>query len=183
MNKLTVDPRIKRIAEAKEIICSCIIFSIHDKTNSNISTFVIEYITDDFLSVQAVVQQYICNGNMSGKVRGYGGQNVLKDNEFYNKKIYYYYDTSSYLWDPVANAPADVLSSCFVEYNIPPEPIKAMLEDFIEHLASGEPTTSELFEKSTFASTNTIQERLAQEEHLKCFFDLIDTEYFDKKLF
>ena len=183
MNKITVDPRIKRIAEAKEIICSCIIFSIHDKTNSDYRTFVIEYITDDFPSVETVAHEYITNGNMSGKVRAYGSEIVLRDNEFYNKKIFYYYDTSSYLWDPVANAPADVLSSCFVEYNVPTEPIKAMLDDFIEHIIAGEPESSQLFEKSMFAPMDTINERLAKEEHLKCFFDLVDTEYFDKKLF
>ena len=183
MNRVTADPRIKRIAEAKEVICSCIIFSIHDKYKDEIRTFVIDYITDEFLSLEAVIRHYIMCGNATGKVRGYGTENILKDTDFHNKKILYYNETSSYLWDPVANAPVDTLPSCFQDYEDPTEPLKIMLEDFVEHIISGEPDTSELFVKTDFTSDTIIEERLKTQEHLKNFFDLVDTDYFDKSLF
>lgn len=180
MNKITTDIRFIRIAEAKEVLCSCIIFSIHDNVSSEIRTFVIDYITEDFTSLYDVVNQYIMNGNKSGKVRGYGTENVLKDTDFQNKKVLYYKETTAYFWDPVANAPADTLPSCFVDYEMPTEPIKEMLELFIEHLTTN---NNELFEKCNFTADNVLEERLKEFEHLKSFFDLVDTNYFDKSLF
>ena len=183
MNTVTTDIRFQRIADAKEVICSCIIFSIHDSVTREIRTFCIDYISDDFFSLGAVINQYLLNGNKSGKVRGYGTENVLKDTDFHNKKVLYYNETSTYLWDPVANAPANTLPTCFIDYDTPTEPIKLMLEQFAEHLATNEPEDSDLFEKCNFTTDTVIEERLETFEHLKCFFDLIESTYFDKNLF
>lgn len=183
MSSCTSDIRFLRIMAAKEIICPCIIFSIHDQVTKEVRTFCIDYIYDEFPSIDGVINQYLLNGNKSGKVRGYGTENVLKDTDLHNKKILYYNETSSYLWDPTACAPANTLPSCFVDYEVPTEPIKLMLQQFLEHLAINEPEDSELFEKCTFTPQDALDKRKGEYEHLKCFFDLIESTYFDKNLF
>ena len=179
----TTDIRLQRILEAKEIICSCIIFSIHDNATHEVRTFVLDYITNDFNSLADVINQYLCNGNKSGKVRGYGNENVLKDTDFHNMKVLYYNELNSYLWDPVACAPADTLTSTFCDYEMPTKPLRAMLEQFAEHLAINEPEDSTLFKKCIFTPDEKLKERLGKFEHLKCFFDLVESKYFDKNLF
>ena len=59
-----------------------------------------------------------------------------------------------------------------------------MLEKFAEHLANNEPEEgSELFQKCSFTSQEKLKERLDKFEHLKCFFDLVESNYFDKNRF
>ena len=183
MSKIFGDIRLQRIAEAKDIICSCIIFSINDKITQHVTTFCLDYITNDFTNLADVINQYLCNGNKSGKVRGYGSENVLKDTEFHNKKVLYYNEITTYLWDPVACAPANTLPSCFCDYEMPTKPIRIMLEQFAEHLALNEPEDSTLFQKCNFTPQENIDKILRETEHLKCFFDLVESTYFDKSLF
>ena len=182
-SSISTDIRFQRIAEAKEVLCSCIIFNIHDKKSQETRTFVLDYITNDFTNLADVINQYLCNGNKSGKVRGYGTENVLKDTDFHNKKVLYYNETTAYFWDPVACAPADTLPSCFCDYEMPTKPLRSMLEQFAEHLAINEPEDSTLFQKCIFTPDENIKERLDKFEHLKCFFDLVESNYFDKNLF
>lgn len=109
MGNYTGDIRFMRIMAAKEILCPFIIFSIHDQVTKEIRTFCIDYIYEDFANVTEAVNQYLLNDNKSGKVRGYGTENVLKNTDFHNKKILCYDETNSYLWDPTACAPANTL--------------------------------------------------------------------------
>ena len=183
MGNFVGDIRFMRIMAAKEIICPSIIFSIHDQDTKEIKTFSIDYIYEDFKNVTEAVNQYLLNGNKSGKVRGYGTKDVFTNNDFSNKKILYYDETNSYLWDPTACAPANTLPSCFVDYEVPTEPIKLMLEQFLDHLAINEPDDSKLFERVTFTPKDEIEKRKDEFEHLRCFFDLIESTYFDKNLF
>ena len=183
-SNVITDIRLQRILEAREIICSSIIFSIHDSATHEAKTFVLDYITNDFTNLGDMINQYLCNGNKTGKIRGYGSENVLKDTDMHNKKVLYYNETNSYLWDPVACAPANTLPSCFVDYEMPTKPLRVMLEKFAEHLALNEPEEdSELFEKCSFTPKEKLKERLDKFEHLKCFFDLVESNYFDKNLF
>ena len=94
----------------------------------------------------------------------------FKDTDFSNKKILYYDETNSYLWDPTACAPANTLPSCFVDYEVPTEPIKFMLEQFLEHIAINEPDDSKIFERVTFTPKDELDKRKDEFEHLKCFF-------------
>ena len=47
-SNVITDIRFQRILEAREIICSSIIFSIHDSATHEAKTFVLDYITNDF---------------------------------------------------------------------------------------------------------------------------------------
>lgn len=172
---------IRRVLEAKEIVCPSIVLSIREG-DYYCGTFVLDYILEDFSAPAEAIQEYILNMNKSGRVRGYGSDIFLTEN-ISDLKVWYYFDVSSYLFDPIKKTPSLTTASCFKEYKtLEGTNLKIILKQFLDYLLSGEIET-EIFSKGEFSTEEYLNNIFERNEHLSSFFDVHDTNYFNKSLF
>lgn len=186
---------IQRILDAKEIVCPSIILSFHYGKEKSFGILVIDYIRTAYKLKSEVIKDYIENGNKSDTVRGYGN---LIDLDLENKDLIvkYYYDVSSYLYDPEKCAPVASIPSCykyidpkqngrlveilnkFANYQDSLEVEYTAMEDLAEDRNDG------LFKREEFTPPNQVMDILMRNDNLVNFSDVCyKSDYFNKKYF
>lgn len=178
---------IERIMRAEELITPSIVLTFFEGQSYNDSIFVIDYISEYYDKKSQVIGDYLTYGNSTDRLRAYGN-NIKVDinNPGFNAK--YYFDLSSYLVDPIKNAPINSRPSIFHEINLDNEEnLKDVLYNFYQFLEKQEEDgemENKIFKYGEFNVPNYITEYLNRCDHLKSFNDVIeDTDFFDKNLF
>lgn len=187
---------VQRILKAREIVCPSIILTFHHGDKTSYGCLVIDYIENKYEYRSKVIRDYLEHGNDSGTVRGYG--NITnEDLNVDDLVVKYYWDVTSYLYDPEKCAPVITTPSCYK--NVDPRTntgLKEILEKFISYLETFEkectrmedieapPVYAELFTRDEFTKPSEVGNILSSNEQLSNFSELIkDSEYFNSNLF
>lgn len=184
---------VQRVLQAREIVCPSIILTFHRGDEFSFGCLVIDYIGEQYEKRSEVVRDYITYGNTKDSVKGYGNL-IDSDIKMDKLKVKYYYDVTSYLFDPEKCRP--VISTPSTYKNIDPRMnvnLTNVLNYFVEYLEELEKEYEKMeeeeegngfFIKEVFTKPNEVAEILNRNEHLESFNELIkDSDYFNYKLF
>lgn len=189
----TLRDRIERVMRAREIVCPSIIVCFHNTQRGFADgTLVIDYIGEQYQKKSQVIGDFIFHGNNTDKVKGYGNDFTFDpaNPEFH---VVYYFDVSSYLFDPEMNAPYNSRATCYHEINLDNrQDIRDVLVEFQSYLERLEdesagpmdPDEDSIFSRAEFNSPNEVNSILNNNERLNSFNQLInESSYFDSNLF
>lgn len=183
---------IKRIMRAEEAVCPSIILTFFN-TNHDFSqgTIVIDYLEKQYPKKSRVIADCLAHGNGTDKLKIYGDEFTFnrKNPEFH---VNYYFDVSSYLIDPILNAPYNSRASSYKEINLDNREdlrnvlilFQSYLERQEEEMDRMDPEEAYPFIYEEFSTPNEVCEILSRNKAIRSFDEIINhTEYFNTKFF
>lgn len=188
---------LEKIMKAKEMVCPSIFMTFHHGDEFSFGSLCIDYIQSEYKLRSQVISDYMTNGNSKEFIKGYGNLNNLEDLKAEDLKVKYYFDITSYLYDPDRCRPVDTTPSTYKKIDPRDKPeLIYVLGKFVEYLKMLEKEYEKMeeiesisevptiFHYEEFSTPAQVRDILDRNEHLLNFNELItDSNYFNKKYF
>lgn len=183
---------IERIMKAREAVCPSIILTFFNSNHGfSEGTIVIDYLEKQYPKKSRVIADCLTHGNNTDKLKIYGSEFTFDQNnpEFH---VNYYFDVSSYLIDPILNAPYNSRASSYREINLDNRQdlrnILILFQSFLERqeqeMERMESEESHPFVYEEFTTPNEVNEILNRNAPIRSFDEIINhTQYFNTDLF